>query len=158
MILCLLLLYFDQVVDRLFGLLIFHDCFTCFHTHASHLTFYVSFLILFHSCCSYVQVFRKTLMHEFPITYSHTEWYLLFFAKYGDLSGQRIRKNLTLIIGDLSTSYGWQQPHGDSRAELHQVIGTYFFEKRVEEENSRNGMKNSWHCCSFFYFISFITA
>ena len=32
----------------------------------------VSFL--FHSCCSHVRAFAKTLVHEFPISYSHTEW------------------------------------------------------------------------------------
>ena len=34
--------------------------------------------LLFHSCCSHAWVFGKTLVHEFPISYSHTEWYLLF--------------------------------------------------------------------------------
>ena len=44
---------------------------------SSFLTFYWIF-ILFHSCCSHVWVFRKTLMPEFHISYSHTEWCLLF--------------------------------------------------------------------------------
>ena len=37
------------------------------------------FYVLFHSCCSHVQVFLKTLVHEFHISYrySHTEWNLL---------------------------------------------------------------------------------
>ena len=35
--------------------------------------------ILFHSCCSHARVFRKILLHEFPISYSHTEWYTFFF-------------------------------------------------------------------------------
>ena len=39
---------------------------------------FVCFLILFHSCCSHAQVFGKTLVHEFPVSYSRTEWYLLF--------------------------------------------------------------------------------
>ena len=47
--------------------------FTFFHTHASLLTFFVCFFILFHSCCSNAQVFGKTLVHEFPISYSHSE-------------------------------------------------------------------------------------
>ena len=33
---------------------------------------------LFHSCCSHARVFGKTLVHEFHISYSNTEWYLLF--------------------------------------------------------------------------------
>ena len=41
---------------------------------------HVSFFILFHSCCSHALVFGKTLVHEFPISYSHTEFYLVFFA------------------------------------------------------------------------------
>ena len=55
---------------------IFHAHFT-FDAHASLLIF-LSFSVLFHSCCSYAQVFGKTLVHEFPNSYSHTEWYLLF--------------------------------------------------------------------------------
>ena len=30
-----------------------------------------------HSFCSHARVFGKTLVHEFPISYSHAEWYLL---------------------------------------------------------------------------------
>ena len=39
------------------------------------------FLLSFHSCCSYAQVFRRTHVHEFNISYCHTEWYLFFFAR-----------------------------------------------------------------------------
>ena len=53
------------------------DCFTSFHTHSSLLTFFCLF-VLFHSCCSNAQVFGKTLVHKFLISYRHTEWYLLF--------------------------------------------------------------------------------
>ena len=34
--------------------------------------------ILFQSCCSHARVLGKILLHEFPISYSHTESYLLF--------------------------------------------------------------------------------
>ena len=37
---------------------------------------FVCFFILFHSCRSRAQVFRKTLVHEFPVSYCHTEWNL----------------------------------------------------------------------------------
>ena len=30
-------------------------------------------IVLFHSCCSHAWVFGKTLVHEFPVSYSHTE-------------------------------------------------------------------------------------
>ena len=36
------------------------------------------FFILFHSCRSHAQMFGKTLVNEFLISYSHTEWNLLF--------------------------------------------------------------------------------
>ena len=36
------------------------------------------FFVLFHSCSSHARVFGKTLVHEFPLSYLHTEWYLLF--------------------------------------------------------------------------------
>ena len=34
--------------------------------------------ILFYSCCSHARVFGKIHVHEFTISYIHTEWYLLF--------------------------------------------------------------------------------
>ena len=33
--------------------------------------FCVSSSVLFHSCCSHAWVFGKTLVHEFPVSYSH---------------------------------------------------------------------------------------
>ena len=56
----------------------FRARFTSYHTHASLLTFFVCFFILFHFCCSHAQVFGKTLVHEFNSYYSYTEWYLFF--------------------------------------------------------------------------------
>ena len=46
----------------------------------SHLSSYLLllFLYLFIFCCFHVQVCGKTLVHELHISYSHTEWYLLF--------------------------------------------------------------------------------
>ena len=74
--------------DRLPGLLSFRARFTSLHTHASLLTFrlYLSYFVLAvpvpeclgkYSCMS-ARMFGKTLVHEFPISYSHTEWYFLF--------------------------------------------------------------------------------
>ena len=60
------------------GTSFFRARFAFFHTHACLLISFAYFFILFHSCCSHAQVFGKTLVHEFPISYSHTEWYLLF--------------------------------------------------------------------------------
>ena len=48
------------------------------HTYASLLIVFVCFFILFHSFCSHAPVFSETLAHEFPISYSHTELYLIF--------------------------------------------------------------------------------
>ena len=50
---------------------------TSFHIHSTLLTFFLCFIVLFQSCCSHAQVFGKTLLHEFPILNSHTEWNLL---------------------------------------------------------------------------------
>ena len=47
------------------------------HIHSSLLTFFLYFYVLFHSFCSHAQVFRKILVHESHISYSHTEWNLL---------------------------------------------------------------------------------
>ena len=43
----------------------------------SLLFFILCFQVLFHSYSSHAQLLRKTLVHEFHISYSHTEWYLL---------------------------------------------------------------------------------
>ena len=50
---------------------------TSFHIYSPLLIFFLCFIVLFLSCCSYARVFGKTLLHEFPISYSHTEWNLL---------------------------------------------------------------------------------
>ena len=63
--------------DRPSGLF-FRARFASFHTHASLLAFFLYFFILFNSCWSNARVFGKTLEHEFPISYSHTEWYFIF--------------------------------------------------------------------------------
>ena len=62
--------------DRLAAILFFVPLY--FFPYGSLLTFIVCFLILFHSYYSRARVFGKTLVREFPISYSHTEWYLLF--------------------------------------------------------------------------------
>ena len=49
---------------------------TSFHIHFPLLTFFLSLIVLFHSCCYHAQVFGKALVHEFPIFHSHTEWNL----------------------------------------------------------------------------------
>ena len=68
-ILCLLLLCCDYVAIGRRGFFFFRARFASFHTHAS-LTSSVS---LSYSCCSLAQVFGKTLLHEFHISYSHIE-------------------------------------------------------------------------------------
>ena len=64
--------------------------FASFHTHASLLTFFVCFFILFRSCCSHASVFGETHVHEFPMSYSHTEWYLNFFMWRNRLFGLKL--------------------------------------------------------------------
>ena len=39
------------------------------------------FIIIYYYCCSHARVFGKTLVREFLISNSHTEWYLLFFGQ-----------------------------------------------------------------------------
>ena len=79
---------------------IFHAHFTSFHTrHSFLLTSSVCLFILFHSCCSHTRLFGKTLVHEFPISYSHTEWYFFF-----DLWKQWIIIGNGALINKLKTS------------------------------------------------------
>ena len=51
--------------DRPAGLF-FRASFASFYTHASLLTFFVCFIILFGSCCSHARVFGKTLWMSSP--------------------------------------------------------------------------------------------
>ena len=44
-------------------------------------SFFVCLIVLFLSCCSHARVFRKTLLYEFSISYSHTELFFLFGAR-----------------------------------------------------------------------------
>ena len=41
---------------------------TSFHIHSPLFTFFLCFIVLFQSCCTHVQVFGKTLVHEFPFS------------------------------------------------------------------------------------------
>ena len=57
----------------------FCSCLICFFPY-SRLSSYLLrlFLYLISFLLFPARVFGKTLVHEFPISYSHTEWYLLF--------------------------------------------------------------------------------
>ena len=75
----LLLLYFhwDSLGRRDF---FFLSCPLYFFPYSRFpFSFFACFFILFHSCCSLVQVFGKTLLYELPISNSHTVWCLFFF-------------------------------------------------------------------------------
>ena len=50
---------------------------TSFPIHSFLLTFFPFIFLLFQSCWSHAQVFGRTLVHEFHIFYSHTEWNFL---------------------------------------------------------------------------------
>ena len=52
------------------------DFFRAYTLASSYL--FVCFFNLFRSWCTHARVFGKTLVHEFPISYSRTEWYLFF--------------------------------------------------------------------------------
>ena len=74
-----IIIIFSFRCDRPSGLICFVPMhFISFHTHASPLTIFVCFFIVFHSWCFHSRVFGKTLVHEFQISYTHTEWFLLF--------------------------------------------------------------------------------
>ena len=89
--LCLLLLYFLFGSDRPAGLLSFVPALLLSILALHFLHSSSVFLILFHSCCSHAQVFGKTLEHDFPMSYNHTEWYFLFslFGARGYKHAQR---------------------------------------------------------------------
>ena len=74
----LIIIAFTLETDTLWDFFLYARC-ASFHTHDSLYSsiFFCSY-VLFNTCCSHARVFRKTLVHEFLICYSHTEWYLLF--------------------------------------------------------------------------------
>ena len=85
---------FIIIVVAWFGSLVIgcHACFTSFHTRTSLLTIPVSlyYLIIAIPMC---ECLEKTLVHEFPISYSHIEinWMVpSSFMKRDDLLGQRV--------------------------------------------------------------------
>ena len=82
--LCLLLLHFD--IDVIGRLGFFCSCPLCFFP-CSRLSSYlfVCLFVIYRFCCSHARVFGKTLVHEFPMSYSHTEWYLPFYARRNSL-------------------------------------------------------------------------
>ena len=98
-ILYLLIFYFDYVVRccRNFFILCSLSFFPYSRLSSYQisllLTFFVSLIVLFHYCCSHARVFGKTLVHEFPISYSHTEWYFIF-----SLFGARETKHAQRIL------------------------------------------------------------
>ena len=51
---------------------------TAFHTHTYLLAFFVCFFVLFYFSYFHARVFGKAFLHEFPISYSHAKWYLLY--------------------------------------------------------------------------------
>ena len=77
----------------------FRNLFTSFLTLllSSLLTFFVCFCILFNSCCSHARVFGKTLVHQFLISYSHTECFflLLFLCSFLNSCGCSTAKSMT---------------------------------------------------------------
>ena len=72
-----IIIVFRLGCDKPSGLLLFVPAVLFFHTHASLLSVFVCLIVLFNSCCPHARVFGKTLVHEFPISYSHTECYFL---------------------------------------------------------------------------------
>ena len=95
----IIIIIFSLGADRYRRDFFFRASLTSFHTHASLLTFFVGFSFLFHSCCSHARVFAKTLLPEFHISHSHTEWYLIIFTTRVDILGRRVAcRKLTIII------------------------------------------------------------
>ena len=76
-----------RMCDRPSGLLLFMPA-VLFSILTPLLSVFVCLIVLFHSCCSHAWVVGKTLKLEFPLSYSHTEWYFLI-----SLFGAREYKN-----------------------------------------------------------------
>ena len=73
-----IVIVFRLGTDRPSGLLFFSCPLYFFPYSRLILCSNLFFFVLFHTCCSHAPVFGKTLLHEFLISYSHTECYLFF--------------------------------------------------------------------------------
>ena len=69
-----------------------------FHIHSTLLTFFICFLVLFNLCCSDAQLFGQTLEHECHISYSHTDWYMLFRSAKALKNWERSSVNKLIIL------------------------------------------------------------
>ena len=65
-------------------------------------TVILCFPVLFHFCCSHAQVFGKTIVHEFHISYSNPELYLL--SPLGE-NGHKICKQSAVKLNSKLTNY-----------------------------------------------------
>ena len=70
------------------------------HTNASLLTFFFCFFILFHPWCFHARVFGKILVHEFHISNSHTECYLIFFEQRNHKCTSDVRDEISFLADD----------------------------------------------------------
>ena len=64
-------------------LFFFFSCCAFFNFNSFLPAFLLCFFAIFHSYCSHLPVFGKTLVHEFHIFYSHTEWNFFLFVLLG---------------------------------------------------------------------------
>ena len=55
----------------------------------------VCLMVLFNSSCSHAWVFWKTLVREFPVSYSHTKWYFLI-SLFGAREYKHAQRTLVL--------------------------------------------------------------
>ena len=84
--------------NRPSGHFFFRARFAFFHTHASLLTSFVCFFILFHSCCSHAQVFGKTLVHEFPIAILNATLFFRSVMAMNNWKRSGIKQIILLLI------------------------------------------------------------
>ena len=145
--------------DRPSGLLFFCARFISFHSHGSLLTVFVCFFILFNSCSSHARVFGRAHVHEFPVSCTHAEFYLIFYeTTWSKWSKSRLSK----------TNYNYNYCRGTGTLASWSTIGQFSqfiqYEKlsasrgRVDDFSFFDGSKLFYYlliefCRTFFHLL-----
>ena len=125
-----------------FWALIFRARINSFHARPSLLIFF-SLFVLFHSFCSHSQVFGNTLVHEFPISYSHTKYGTRFFRHCNYSIRCESTNTDALVNQQFQTNFNQSMMPNDKK------IYIYTFERNISDLRcDMTTLKRQQHKCS----------
>ena len=68
------------------------EVFSYIYIHFSLLTAFLYLFVLYHSCCSHAEEFWKTLVHDFHISYGHSECIFLIVVALNEGRVSKIKQ------------------------------------------------------------------